>query len=200
VQDFSLVQEYGLQATRETWGLFLLKTKNLPVYVLRRVDTANEHTIRAYWLSYLRDAQSTVAIESGADVMFTPLIVGCSFAWQDYSDGIYKARRANLQTRKGKLDSTTLNTLFANTPHKIHKKNYNPRRPIRPATQRSWRRRSASAPAVGARAPDNSTIRSSSTRSAPTISSGCSNATTRCKLADDAHAQQRAALEKKSFV
>lgn len=125
VKRFVAEIEDTLTCKRRGTGI-ISKYKDKPVDV-RPVNVttgADPNGFNAYWLPYDQDFKHLVVLTDEADVMFTPLMDGCSFGFSDHGGGTYSASHGNLQTPMGRIDEAGLRQGMRFHKSTLHKSEY----------------------------------------------------------------------------
>lgn len=125
VHDFVLSDD-GFECTRRGTGVISRHKadKTVKVWSVYPAGRGEGDPIRAYWLPYERDHVYPVQLRNEADIMFTPLMDGCSFSFTDYGKGTGIALHANMQTEDGRTDEAGMRSLLRGKSQQMHKSDY----------------------------------------------------------------------------
>lgn len=118
------LSEDGFDCKRKGTGLISKHKADKDVRVWSIRSTGEGDAVHAYWLPYEQDHMHVAQLSDLANVMFTPLMDGCSFGVTHFKGGSCTVSHANLQTEDGRTDEAEMRSMMRGDTHSMHKSDY----------------------------------------------------------------------------
>ncbi|MBP2299710.1 hypothetical protein [Azospirillum picis] len=116
----------GMECKRKGTGIISKHKadKDVTVWSIRPHARGGGSELKAYWLPYEQNHLHVAQLRDEAQIMFTPLMDGCSFGFTEFRNGVCTVSHANLQTEEGRTDEGEMRTMLRGDTHSMHKSDY----------------------------------------------------------------------------